>query len=97
VRWLSRIGTSVLVLGVGVLASALTLGLFPRTLTGLALLIFPGLPIALFLECLGELALSKHPGRGRDAASLAGLLVLLGGLWWWLGTHNDFVHRHFLG
>jgi hypothetical protein len=97
VRWLSRIGAAVLVLAVSVVVAAFALSLFPRTLTGLLLLIFVGVPTALVLEGLGEIAFSGPSDRWYRPLAFLALVALLVGLWWFLGTHVPFVHRHFAG
>jgi hypothetical protein len=97
VRWLSRIGTAVLVLAVSAVVAAFGLSLFPRTLTGVLLITFVGVPIALLLECLGDVAFSGRSYRWYRPLAFLGFVALLVGLWWWLGTHVPFVHRHFVG
>ena len=97
-RLLSRVGTAALVLAVGLFVSAFTLSAFPRTVTGVVVLLGVGFPICLIGEALGELAVSDRPRTWYvRAGGLFGLVALLAVLWWWCTTHASFVHRHFLG
>jgi hypothetical protein len=96
--WLSRIGVAVLILALAIFVSALTLSLFPRTFTGLIVLIVVGIPATLLGELLGELAVSDNSRAWHlRAAAILGLLAFLGMLWWCFGTYAPFIHRHFLG
>jgi len=97
VRWLSRVGTAILVLAVSVVVAAFTLSLFPRTLTGVLLLVLVGVPVALLLEGLADIVFSEQSDRWYHPLALLGFIALLVGLWWWLGTHVSFVRRHFAG
>jgi hypothetical protein len=85
------------VLAVSAVVAAFTLALFPRTLTGVLLLIFVGAPIALLLQGLADIAFSGPSDRGYQALAFLGFVALLVGLWWWLSAHVPFVHRHFAG
>src|SRR5437588_11818297 len=62
VRWLSRVGTAMLVLAVSVVVAAFTLSLFPRTLTGVLLLVLVGVPAAVLLEGLAGIVSCEQAG-----------------------------------
>jgi hypothetical protein len=85
-RALSHLGSAFLLLLFFILAVAFTLGVFPRTILGVLLLIVVGGPILLIAEAIRDV----HPVGG-----LIGLIVFLVLVWWWCARHAAFMHQHF--
>ena len=83
---LSRLGAAVVILLLVVLAITFTLGVFPRTLLGVLLLIIVGGPLCLVADALRE----AHPVGG-----LLGIVVLLVLVLWWCERHAAFMHQNF--
>ena len=94
---LSRLASALLILVLGVVALALTIGLFPRTLLGTLVLITVGVPVCFIAEVLGELGFSRVPRTpSTRAGGLIGLIALVALLWWWSASHASFMRQNFL-
>jgi len=96
VRLLSRVGIAVLLIAVTLVATALPLSVFPRTLVGVVVLVVVGIPLVVVGEALAELVQATRAWYVR-AGGFASLLALLGSLWWWCSAHPVFVHLNFMG
>ena len=93
---LSRLASALLILVLGVVALALTIGLFPRTLLGTLVLITVGVPLCFIAEVLGELGFSRVPRTpSARAGGLIGLIALVALLWWWSASHASFMRQNF--
>ncbi len=87
-RILTRGGFAILILLLAVLGFAFTLGIFPRTILGVVVLIVVGGPICVVTDALMRRA---HPLGG-----LIGVILLLALVWWWCARHAAFMHQNFL-
>ena len=85
-RILSRFGSVVIILVLGLVALALTVGVFPRTILGVILLIVVGGPLCVGVEAL----MRAHPVGG-----LIGAIGLFALMWWWCARHAAFMHQNF--
>jgi hypothetical protein len=95
---LSRIGATVVVVGLITSTAAFTLGVFHRTMVGALLLLFVGLPVCAIGEALGEIAFARRPRAWYiRAGAVIAVVSMLGILWWWWESHASFVHHNFLG
>ena len=95
---LSRLGFGLLVLALLIFVAALYLSWFPRTLTGVAVLLTIGVPVIAVGAVLVNVAFwSPSLPWSLRAGAFIGFLALAAVLWWWCSAHASFMHRNFVG